>query len=499
MVAEPRKTSCALSPLERDTHSFPLYGYRMSPSSEEVPLGSLLIKSRHSVRKRVQTPSTLSTTTPTSFLGGNRSINPRFIYDDYAKIQKEPTSIGQRIRNCVLIIVMLCFPFCIFMMNMLTHRVEFPPLVILLRTSEDRLSSLEPLMSILVQQPKVATIFVAIAGEDEHESSDTADLPAFLEDLISENEGQPTQSPDLPHVRLLYTNTKAEQTLSFILTFILQAEQRSVNKGRIADSVLDSTDHQETTIAGAEDTRILVINEESTWPTISSLVQGSLKEPDAVLSGVGATWRSNFRQVKVGVQSSSSAMDKFPNIVLHSTSVIAKSEDVLDSSTGIIFREGLLIPKLPTLSQNLNDLLVDVSSWSLDAMLLESETEDIVWSALLATVNVTRRIVPMGNNALNRAGNSTAHAYSSSHWMAAAFQLQQRWNVWQQYTFLDWSSLTTDQKNDIECEGLFDQECDAEICRPNPTHCSNYSSFWSLGKDYGDTSGQTTRRMGASR
>ena len=449
----------------------------MQSGAEEVPLGSLLIKSRHSVRKRVPAPSTLATPPL-----GNRSINPRLIYDDYAKIQKEPATIGIRIRNCVLIIVMLFFPFFIFMISMLIHRDDYPRLVVVVRTSKDRLSSLEPLLTKLVQE-KVATVYLAIPGEED-ESSGAAELPAFLEDMISDQES----TRDASQVQLLYSNTKPEQTLSFVVTLVLQLEQQMANIRKMGAGGLESTDDEESTTRSSvadDETRIVIMDEESPWPSISSLVQGSIKEPDAVLSGVGAIWRSNFRQVKVAVQSSSS-LDKFPNIALLTTNVMSRSEDVLDSSTGIIFREGLLIPTLPALSQKLHDLLLDVSSRSFDSMLLEPEAEDVVWSALLEAVNVTRRIVPMGHYAPNSARNTTTRAYLSGHWMAAAFQLQQRWKVWQQYTFLDWSSLTSDQKNDIACEGFFDQECDADICRPNPTHCSNYSSIWSLGKEHKD-------------
>jgi hypothetical protein len=387
---------------------------------------------------------------------------------------------------------MLLFPFTIFVPSMLLHRGEYPRVVVAVRTSQDRLSSIEALIKNLVKE-NVTMIYLVLGGEESN-IGDAAELPLFIRDILTEE----VSTRDVPQLQMLYTNTIQGPTLSFVVMLVMQSEHRMVTRTTGGERLVESYPDGKTSsmIIAAQDTRILIINDESPWPSISSLVQGSLQEPDAVLSETGAMWRSYFRQVK-NAPEFPSYLDKFPNIVLHSTDVIAESADVLVSSTGIIFREGVLAPTLPSWSQMLNDLLADESTQNLDAKLIEHEAEDVVWSAVLEKFNVSRKLTAFGDNTLNIINNTTRPTYSSGHWMAAAFQLQQRWKVWQRYTFLDWSSLTSDQKNGIECEGRYDQECDMDICQPNSEQCGNVTALWPSTKEFTGKSGRI--RLGLSR
>lgn len=433
------------------------------------------MNSRYSVRKRVAAPSKIMSPP----LIGPR-INPRLIYDDYAKLQKGPASIGIRIRNCILIIIMLLFPLFIFVSSMFNQRSDYPRVVVAVRTANNRLASLEPLITNL-RQEKLAVLYLVMVGTD----SESHEFPEFLKVLMDGLEST-TKGPRL---QILYSGTEEESTLSFVAALVVQSEYEAVNVVEVKEEGLDSSNERQATISDitTDETRVVIINDDPSTPTISSLIRESLKEPDAVLSVAGGSWRSNFRQVKAATQSSD--IDRFPNIVIHRSDANGRQEDVLDSSEGIIFREALLEPLLPAMGQKLSDLSVDVSSQIIDTVLMEPEAEDVVWSALLETFNVTRRIVPSGYDVRRNTNNITKRTYSSGHWMNAAFQLQRRWKVWQDYTFMDWLSFSPDQKNRIVCEGLHDQICNTEICRPNPVYCGNDTQSLPVEKMMTDPSG----------
>ena len=56
-------------------------------------------------------------------------------------------------------------------------------------------------------------------------------------------------------------------------------------------------------------------------------------------------------------------------------------------------------------------------------------------------------------------------------WMEAVYTLQQKWNVWNQYTFLNPDSLTAQQKQAIACEAINEQDCTSRNDMCLPSHC----------------------------
>lgn len=518
-------------------------------NQHEVPLGSSSpIKSRQSVRKRVAAaaqpiPRLPTSPTPTSHTTPRRMINPHLIYRDYAHYKpKGPVSMGMRIRNFVTILFMISFPLSIFILPIWWHTPTYPRVVVAVTTTSKHLPLLQPTLQALLvtKQPSSFSpdmVYLILPKSDPIEDGTLAHL---LPDINIAGIG----SSDTQKIQILYTNKKYGHTITSGALAAVDQEQRlaSLNMDAAAEDDEQKAEDVAAATSGSvleergeidgSETRIIVFDDRH-WQhdhppslrlLLQTLVEASQDYPNAVLSGVGGHWRSHFRQIKRVVSagtttsitsSSSSWLDKFPNVFVHTVERRASPPvELLESSTtGIIFRVGVMTPAImKSFQDHLNLLEKEVSAGSVDPIIFEPDAGDVVWSGLLEAHNMTRRIVPTDRVGVvvaarnsSRSGEtapSSAKSTGSSHttpsrrhWMTAAFQLQYQWSIWKEYTFWDWSTLSERQKEAMECEGKFEPDCSSTggdggtddgheeeedqggECRPSPQHCGDATPF----------------------
>jgi hypothetical protein len=136
------------------------------------------------------------------------------------------------------------------------------------------------------------------------------------------------------------------------------------------------------------------------------------------------------------------------------------------SGTPACFGEALI-----DIAQGCWGVLVKPKFFDLDALqkLLEDDlpegvvrSDDFILSSHLEWRNVTRMLVDGGTapqiNAKASQLNKLSHCMHK-HAMEAAFYLQHRLHIWQQYHFLDSSLLSEDINNAIHCENGHREHC----------------------------------------
>jgi hypothetical protein len=64
-------------------------------------------------------------------------------------------------------------------------------------------------------------------------------------------------------------------------------------------------------------------------------------------------------------------------------------------------------------------------------------------------------------------------------WLDVLYKLQQKWNVWTHFKFLDPDSLTAQQKQAIACEAINEQDCTSrsDMCLPSIADCPDAYSI----------------------
>ena len=486
----------------------------------EVPLGSPSSRQSSNVRKRVapaqQVPRLMSQENQQQ-THPRPGINPRLIYNDYygskSGAHKGAASWGMRLRNFVAAICMISFPLSIFLLPLWWHTPTYPRVVVAITTSLERLELLESTLTTLLdeKQPFIPnSIYVVVPP-----LTDTSPLPAFLTALtkMSVHSGDASltkASSKHPLVQVLSPKQEyGHSTVYSTALAALEAEQRWIEASTAkADGVeVLITEHSilKETDEDGRDTRIMIWDDRYLYSSASMstsvlefLVQASERHPDAVLSTVGGSWKSIFRQVKRTTTHDNDLLDKPPNVLLHTLmsprrGMISEEVEILDSSAGIIFRVGRLLPERPGMNAQLNHLQQALLSEEDDdlSILFDPDAGDVVWSGLLELHNITQILVsaPMstsdGGNGTSTA-TATATTLSRRHWMSAAWTFQQHWKIWTQYRFLDWWTLTEDQIEAMECEGSYPQDCSSKplrsnkvesslsewACRPNAEHCA---------------------------
>ncbi len=385
--------------------------------------------------------------------------------------------MGMRIRNFFALVLMLSFPFCIFVMPLWWHTPQDPRVVVAVTTTIERLEGLQPILDALLSEKPDSLFFIVSSpsnGNDEDPIIPT--LPPSLKERIVE-----FSATELPHVKVLYSSKEYGSSItSSVIASLLEERLQQEDESRPSKDetmVLNQVDCRET--------RILILDDRYPIPSIRSLVQASLKYPEAILSTIGGNWRSHFRQIK-WILEQDSPLNQFPNIALHNVKV-SHSVDLLDSSRGVIFRAALLLPHLELIIARLDRVVEQVSSHKMDPLVLEPDAGDILWCGIMESLMISRRIVPSREAGVNLKNTTTAimttaPAFSRRHWMTAVFQLQQEWNIWKEYTFWDWSKMTQKQHEVMECEGRFQPDCvvgkrSTSSCLPNPQHCGDLTEF----------------------
>jgi len=191
---------------------------------------------------------------------------------------------------------------------------------------------------------------------------------------------------------------------------------------------------------------------------IHRLVLKGMEYPDSVVAFSGCTLRSNFRQV--AHQFPRTLYDQHPNLYFQTSGTDSLLEDeIVDIVQGFM---GVLVRPHFFDWDEFNSFVQNVTLHHDEWM-----SDDFITSGYLEYRNVTKRIV-LGGNPLTvneKAAETDNVSRHMSHYVTqTAFGLQSRLGIWQNYTFLDYISMTPYQKSLMDCEGALGiagtEECD---------------------------------------
>ena len=189
---------------------------------------------------------------------------------------------------------------------------------------------------------------------------------------------------------------------------------------------------------------------------MESLIRKGLEFPDSVAAFSGYTRRSHFRQIRHG--SPRSRYDQHPNLyyLLSGTESLPDDEivDVVQGFTGVLIRPRYFhYVDFLSLVKNITDRQNDSLMWKAD---------DYIISGYLEQQNITRRVVVGGSPPnLNKGAAGKDNLGSGMHRqaMSTAFDLQHRLDIWQNYNFVNYTSLSQHQQDLVDCEAGHSWAC----------------------------------------
>ena len=219
-------------------------------------------------------------------------------------------------------------------------------------------------------------------------------------------------------------------------------------------------------------TRIIYVDDDVIYEPklLELLVKASLSSENQVIAMSGAKLRSNFRQIK----HTQATKDKFPNLFFHMSAPSHPNQrplqvDIVQGFAGVCITPFMIShSKVQSLFQSTQQ-----SSLPLGVM----QSDDFILSAVMEWANVTRVVIPGGSGRINISKNVSSISPLSkgmhNHAMEAAYYLQQRWNIWSHHTFLNPNVLSQEQREAIDCEASYEQDCISSptMCRPNGQFC----------------------------
>ncbi|KAL3909849.1 MAG: hypothetical protein SGILL_007922 [Bacillariaceae sp.] len=403
----------------------------------------------------------------------------------------------ERLQNTLRSLLVVSLPLSIFLLPFLlsssSHKSsqDYPPVVVTLSTTPEKLPFLQPtLESILKQQslpptrmylvvmdPAVMEQDMLKGSKEEYDEKFTtmgfpkeSDLPGYLNELVDTTPLEVLQ----PKIGF--------GPLSDIV-YALQYEARN-NAG-------DDDDDTSTSASSLRQrqllSRLIYLDDDTVFDDsefLRQLMDASLEHPQSAVALAGAKLRDRFRQVKPAELNN----DKVPNVVQHSWNTHGEqvmAVDIVQAMTGVCVPTALL-----NRTQILHDILPLLTRQEQDELSHFSSSYDIVVSAIMETLNITRLLVPAtfqapsdvlliqnanySANILSRSGKGQENDHPNAmEWMETLVFLQNRLGVWSERTFLDPAKLTATQKQAIECEAvhLSDCESDPDVCLPNAAEC----------------------------
>jgi hypothetical protein len=249
-----------------------------------------------------------------------------------------------------------------------------------------------------------------------------------------------------------------------------------------------------------EPSRLIYLDDDVIHDTnlLRQLVDASLDHPQSAVALTGTVLRDRFRQVRYA--NAATTNDKIPNLVLHSWNTHGEESmvvDIVKATTGVCLPMTLL-----NHTHILHDILPQMKQQKpeqeIDKLPDNFETDDVILSAILETMNITRVLVPavmkdaedilhvrftnFSTNELSEYGRDQKNEYSKAmEWMETLVFLQKKLGVWRQHIFLDPGKLTAKQKQAIACEALHETDCDSNpnACLPSSTECPDAQSILS--------------------
>lgn len=344
------------------------------------------------------------------------------------------------IYGLIALSVMIYYVIAKMMLPNILPQSSYPRVVVSLTTIPERLPHIRPtLASLLLDQSLSPDVVYLVLPRQDYYTKKTlydAPWPTFLTEFL--------ETTKLEIIQPLYHYGPITKVL-----YTLEQEKERSN------------------------TRIIYLDDDVQYhpDLVKVLVDGSLQHPNSVVALSGAKWRSNFRQIK----HSHTKYNRFPNLFFHisgdATYPGLLSVDLIQGFTGVCVQPTMI--HLPLVYQILRD--PDLPSAVIKA-------DDLLLSAMMEVNNVTRWIVPGGPGFIKILEISKVKALSSAgmhrNHIETAYYLQQRLNIWKNYDFLDFSKLTPEQLQALDCEASHAQDCDSNVCWPSQKHCPEAKSLF---------------------
>lgn len=190
---------------------------------------------------------------------------------------------------------------------------------------------------------------------------------------------------------------------------------------------------------------------------VQLLTSKSRQYPHDAVALSGSHLRSNFRQIG----HTDERKNRHPNLFFHMGGVDSFDEepvDIVQGFMGVLVRLSFFhVAEFLQLAQNK----------SVPGGLRRSD--DFAISGYLERRNVTRRVVnggrllPVSNAKPSKINNLGKHMHQNA--MTAARYLQKEWGIWQNYTFVDYTNLSSKIQDMIECESGRVQQCPKNITK----------------------------------
>jgi hypothetical protein len=330
---------------------------------------------------------------------------------------------------------------------------SYPRVVISLTTIPERLPHLRPtLESLLYHQSYVAdTVYLVLPKQNYYSKQPLIyePWPDFLTHMLMTTNLEILQPPfDYgPATKVLFT---------------LDEE-----KPRLEDLEEQAEDKRTALKQNTPSTRIVYLDDDVWYHhnLVRVLVDASLEADGDVVALSGAMLRNKFRQVK----HSDLIYDKPPNLYMHISAEKARRPSEWQKVDLVQGFTAVCVPATMD-TRAIHDLLGDPA---VPTSVVKSD--DVVLSAAMELQNMTRWIVPGGvGSRVDFTNSSQIQPLSKgmhNNLMESVFYLQQRWNVWQEYVFLDLKQLTQKQRDAIDCEASYKQDCLDHVCWPSSTKC----------------------------
>lgn len=381
-----------------------------------------------------------------------------------------------------------------FFMSSPHNPKDYPPIVVTLSTTSERLPLLQPTLDAIVKLQSAPPTRVYLILKD-----------LVHEDVSRGNVGFQTEQDELERLEVVspLLSSSSSSWPAYLREMVeltpLQVLQPTQGYGPLTKLIyalqqeeLGTPDEpSSTTDSPYLDTipRIIYMNDDVVpdYKFIQNLMDASIDNPHAAVSFIGGRLRSFFRQVRYAKP----GYDKHPNVMLRS--LPSQSQpivvDIVQSMKGVC---------LPTTLLNSTDIAslfhLTLSSLQEDPWPDFATSADILMSAALAARNVTRMLVPVAADTVGDVFHSIAFTNYSTHllsasgrnqknsydvameWMEAVTFLQTKWKVWRQYEFWDPKLLTAPQKQAIVCEALHEPDCDSlsDKCLVSSVDCKDY-------------------------
>jgi len=324
-----------------------------------------------------------------------------------------------------------------------TSKTVLPRIIVSMTTIPSRIDHIEhTLKSLLVDQSMpVDQLYIVLPQKNwigkakQDEQPIEYNIPDFLQDLIQQDE------------RLIILHPQYDYGPVDKMLYALE---------------------KESLITHGNNTNLIYVDDDVTYDSnlVRTLVRKGIQYPDSVVAFSGCNLRSHFRQIKHKFPRS--LYDRHPNLYYATSGTQSLPEDeivdVVQGFTGVLIRPHFFnFEEFLSLVENVTDRQHENLIW---------KSDDYIISGYLEQQNVTRRIVLGGvlpNVNENAATIDNLSRKMHRQVMLAAYDLQHRLNIWRNFAFVNYMSLSSQQKDLVDCEAGYLSYC-KKITRDGKEH-----------------------------